>query len=235
LSRIIKCTQTFTTNPENNFLLGNHPKIKNRYRKDIARNELINFILSEKENLGNIKALTLPGVWWRFERELQFRYKKKYCSFISFEKNLRLFNMSAMRIPKKNKPLKMKYSQECKSHVISNGSGYLLIHGNIYDYLISPNLKNQKYNLIWIDAENPINEKLIFALKSLKEYLQDKAIIVLTVLGAREALAITYKMQRDRIGFLKYEIPKMFNVKHTYLTRYNDGSPMIQCIYSNLS
>lgn len=231
MAQVIHVKKRFPDLTANDFILQNHPNVTRRPAKVVARNRVLDAVVAMEAQ--KIKALTLPGPWWNFEKALdrKFRQGKRTASYVGVENNLRLFQMAACYIAKKNKPLKIKHSEETDSHAVTNGKNFCLVHGDIHKFIAADNALDNRYNVIWLDLNSSITPRLLTTLRSLHRWTSEYAIIALTVLAAREPLRITELMKGDRMKYIKEAIPLLLGGRLIDIYRYADESPMIQAIY----
>lgn len=198
------------------------------HAKQYTRDRLIRTIIEtiKLKQKGQIKILTLPGAWWRFEKslrhEIRARKRSWRASFLSFEKNIRLFQMASSMILVANKPLKVKYSEECNAYAVGNGRDAFLVNGDVHDYLSKENHRDQRFRAIWLDLSSPYSEKIQKSISNIYEkwYVPNQSgVFAITVLCGRESLKIGGKMRDygDRIQWLVKDIQQLIGVKSLLL------------------
>lgn len=226
---IIQGKRVFTERPASRFIRETHPSIDCRDQKNKARGRILGAIINA--GFKKLKCLTLPGPWWSFEKDLIKISPRASC--VGIERSRRLFNAAAHRIPKSNKSLKALYSEECDGEAITNGKGFCLIHGDIHCFLRAENKHDQRFNFVWLDLHQQINDNLLCSLKHLPGRLCPESIVAITVMAGRESVKITELMERDRLGFIKNRLGGHFNGRIIDTYRYHDkrGATMIQAIY----
>lgn len=188
--------------------------------KDTARYELALNLLHKYKGR-KINILTLPSVWWNFEkllfslnREEEFNVD---ITIVSCEKEHALFDCTAQRIP--HTGLDRAYVQP----TIAWTNHITLFKDDIFNVMWNYQLKKKKFDFIWLD--------LMCTSKTLANSL---SMGIPDVLKVRGELVVTFLRARDDIEDRTAYIESIFNdngykMKDSFL--YNDISPMTQLTF----
>ena len=183
----------------------------------------------------NLNCLTLPGAWFHFEK-LLLRIKGNRLKFKCFERNKDLFKLCCFRIPKTNKPLKVKHNKEMDCQVVTNGKNMVIFNCDVLEYL---KVTDQIFNFVWLDLCSPISLKILDSLKYVVDRMDhDKAIFAINLLAAREQFDILHAMKKMKMNREEFIIENMKSIlepklKFSYYSKYQDQSPMIQVVFSS--
>lgn len=193
------------------------------HAKQYVRNNLIDGVIDiiGHQGKGTVKMLTLPSAWWRFEKSLRRRIRRLRLpwriSFTSFERNPQIFKLASSMILTSNKPIKLKHSEECNTHVVSNGRDATLIGGDVHNYLSSDNNRGHSYRAMWLDLNSPYSERIRESISDLYNkwfVVGQPGIFALTVLCGRESLQISKKINEfgDRIGWIASDVKSLMGI-----------------------
>lgn len=203
--------------------------------KDMARTLAVREIYSFIKEVGmrRFNMLSLPGPWWKAELELseyvyrKKRYRKVNLHYTGCEKDLKLFNIAAVRMTPSNKKsspgLKIdRYNKELDCQVITNGATRLLFQTDVFRYM---EFGFRHFDCVWLDTTNTlpyIDTKLHLVDKVAKEH----CLFILTVLRYRDP-------GLPAIGRLDYAcaIMSQYGFELIDQTPYTDTSNMLQLIF----
>jgi hypothetical protein len=211
-------------------------------QKDMVRRETVKFVcdyfLQKKSQ--SVHFLTLPSAWWRFEGYITTRFleavrrdpklQNPYIRFIGCERDWTLFQLGCMHMPTRPRaPLKVKTHEMLDCQVVTNSYNYVFLNCDIFEYMRVAEARKRendhKADCIWLDttvAITHIDEKL----KYLERIMNDEAVVILTVVKAREHKPIPL----PRLEYID-SLMKPMGLELIRKFEYNDSTPMLHLIY----
>lgn len=204
--------------------------------------ETVKFVCSHFLKLGvdRVHFLTLPSAWWRFEGYITTRFQEAvrrspelnepYIRFIGCERDWELYSLGCMHMPVRGKaPLKVKRHEELDCQVVTNSYNYVFLNCDIFEYMrmVQPRKEpnDHKLDCIWLDTTVAITH-VADKLKYLERVMNDNAVVILTVLKAREHKPIPLPREEYIESLMK---PSGLQLIRKF--EYNDSSPMLHLIY----
>jgi hypothetical protein len=186
-----------------------------------------------KHEFKRVRFLTLPGVWWHFEKKVSERFRGIRTHFTGCEINRKFFELSVLKMPHSNKNVKVKWTDELECEIVTNGNNCILFHSDVFNVIEKI---ERSYECIWLDLSSPISEELIRKIKLVELRLNERAAsFILTVLGAREgdfATQDNIKKYGSRSKYIVDGIESMLpDFKLLYQWEYRDISPMVHTIF----
>ena len=177
-----------------------------------TRQRLLSLCLDSIDENSNI--LTLPSIYWKFEKMLFNHIKDKKINIHSFEYDYKLFCVASLKIPmSRYSHIKQKISDlnYCKISVKWCDNNLHLHHCNVFEYL---KLTEIEFDFMWIDLVSPL-DFIKDDIKYIHDRLSDKGTCILSFLKGRERIVI-----ENRISFVAdiltdMEIIESFEYKDT--------------------
>lgn len=202
--------------------------------KDNVRTFTDNFIreFAIAHRMSELKILTLPSAWWRFEQNLRRRLKAAEISLdiVGIEKSWKIFCMAAMNIPtsyRMGDMISQDLSEKHNCQVVHNGNRCSILNLDIFDYMEKT---SNYFQCIWLDTNSPLtsfDERLHLVSRVIDP--ARPGVFAITFLKGRENRVIP----KDRVRYVSSMIsvadPRMKLRAHF---EYMDSSPMIHLIYS---
>lgn len=203
-------------------------------KKDIARTELITFTHSyfNKHGYKKVRGLTLPGIWFMFEKELLraswngSRETRITYTFHCCEIDYKLFKIAAAKMPSSNKGIRAnRHNNELNRSVITNGNNVCLFYADIFEFV---KVTDKKFDFIWLDITST-TASTAPKLHLFERVLNDRCVFAITLLKARDHV----KLPQERVTYLCSMMEKM-NFGLDMKAEYQDtvGSPMLQLVFS---
>ena len=183
--------------------------------------------------LKRVRFLTLPGVWWHFEKKVSERFRGIHTNFTGCEINRKFFKLSVLKMPRSNKNIKVKWSDDLECELVTNGRNCIFFNSDIFNVIEKI---EKRYECIWLDLTSPVSEELIKKIRLVESRLNERvASLVLTVLGAREGDFATHDKIREYGSRSKYIVTGIESMlpdfKLLYQWKYRDISPMVHTIF----
>jgi len=166
-----------------------------RINKIDTRNKLLEMCLSVISLSSNI--LTLPSIYWEFERLLLPHIKNMELNIYSFEYDWKLFCVSCLQIPKSRSSSIKQIMNDLNHQEISvnyHNNTISLHHVDVFDYLRHC---DTQFDFMWIDLISPVDH-IKDDISFIADKLSDRGVCVLSFLKGREREKIS-----DRIEYVK--------------------------------
>lgn len=202
--------------------------------KDNVRTFTDNFIrdFALAHQMSEIKMLTLPSAWWRFETNIKRRLKAVGISvdIKGIEKSWKIFCMAAMNIPRSYKMgdmISQDLSEKHNCQVVHNGNRCSIMHLDVFDYMEKT---SNYFQCIWLDTNSPataFDQRLNLVSRVIDTH--GPAVFAITFLKGRENRVIPKNRVEYISSIIRKADPRMRLKVHF---EYMDSSPMIHLIYS---
>jgi len=219
-------------------------KEKETPQKDMVRMETVKFISSHfiKLKAESLQFLTLPSAWWRFEQYITTRFQEAarrfpergeapYIRYIGCEREWTLFQLGCIHMPtNKRSMIKVKRHEELDCQFVTNSYDYVFFNCDIFDYMrVIKDRKEEgdrKFDCIWLDTTVAITH-IADKLQHLSNIMNDNAVVVLTVVKAREHI----KLPLPRLEYIE-SLMKPLGLTLEKKFEYKDSTPMLHLIYT---
>ena len=213
-------------------------------QKDMVRMETVKFICSHLTKLGkdHLQFLTLPSAWWRFEGYITTRFKEAarrfpetvketYIRFVGCEREWTLFQLGCLHMPTNQRSMiKVKRHEELDCQIVTNSYDYVFFNCDIFEYMrVIKDRKTEgdrKFDCIWLDTTVAITH-IAEKLQHLSNVMNDNAVVVLTVVKAREHI----KLPMPREEYIE-SLMKPLGLTLIRKFEYKDSTPMLHLIYT---
>ena len=176
-----------------------------------------------------IEILTLPSVWWNFEKLLTYLNKREELGvdiyFTGCEYDTDVYLLAADRLPRTlGRPLKQYYISSANIALTVSDIASLY-NQNIFDYMKERPHMTIKFDYIWLDLMCVVHT-MLDRLGSLSNVPKSGSEVVITYQMGRESKPIKgsrEKMIRNKLEPLGFE--------YISLDTYKDGTPMGQVTF----
>lgn len=166
---------------------------------------------------GPIFALTLPGVWWHFEKNLMRRfgsagdagqeggYQRQKLHFTGVESNKQAFQQATLSMPITDRG----YKVVGNGVAVTNKAGFLLVNTKIGDYI---KVTNKPFRLVWLDYFCPITKAMLedLLILSTKVAQSGPLLLAFNVMVGRETKDVTALMN----GKMRHEFLAEYVCEH---------------------
>lgn len=159
--------------------------------KTSARAKLLDLVSAHFAGQTRIKTLSLPGVWWIFERALLRQFPDS--PIIGVEREWQTFRASVLHMPKKGVLHHCQKARMGNAPYVRNTSGQALIYGDVFAYLTQK--RERDLDLIWLDLMGMTTEAFLQALDQCVRVLRPNGMLAFNILQGRELPEILKRIQ----------------------------------------